>query len=204
MVNYTNGRIYKLVNKVNDKIYVGSTCNSLRQRKAEHKSSSTNPKKSETYVYKHLNEICWSGVEIILIESYPCKTKDELRKRERYWIDELKPELNMRLPDRSKHEYYIDNKNDLDAKGRAKYQENKQHVLEVTKLWFDNNKDKMLAWRKQYKQQKYHCECGTICTQGSKSSHVKTKKHHDLIARSLQESVQIRSLSEDTDTVLSD
>ena len=37
---YAQGKIYKLVNDCDSKIYVGSTVNSLRQRKCNHKSDS--------------------------------------------------------------------------------------------------------------------------------------------------------------------
>ena len=33
MVNYANGQVYRLVNNVDEKYYIGSTCNSLHKRK---------------------------------------------------------------------------------------------------------------------------------------------------------------------------
>ncbi len=92
MVNYGNGKIYKLVNNVDDKVYVGSTVNPLWKRKGQHKASSKED--PNRYVYQHLNIIGWENVEIVLIENFPCNSKDELHQRERHWIDELKPELN--------------------------------------------------------------------------------------------------------------
>lgn len=102
MVNYGNGKIYKLVNNCDGKIYVGSTCSTLSKRKGDHKSRS---KKSNYKVYQHLNKIGWDNVEIILIEKYECKCKDELHARERHWIDELKPELNKVLPKQTQKEW---------------------------------------------------------------------------------------------------
>ena len=43
-------------------------------------------------------------IDIILIENYPCKSKEELLKRERYWVERLKC-VNKALPIRSKKEY---------------------------------------------------------------------------------------------------
>ena len=103
MVNYTNGKIYKLVNNVDDKVYVGSTCNPLHKRKDQHKRrSSLDP---ERPVYKHLNGVGWEHVEIILVENFPCTSKDELNKKERYWIEQLNPPLNRQIPTRSDKEY---------------------------------------------------------------------------------------------------
>ena len=75
MVNYQNSKIYKLVNNVDDKIYVGSTCNTLRQRLSGHKIDA---KRHPTFpVYQYINTIGFDNVEIILIENFECKTKDE-------------------------------------------------------------------------------------------------------------------------------
>jgi len=85
MVNYANGKIYKLVNNIDEKEYVGSTCNPLYKRKGQHKGmAGLHP---ERRVYAHLNKIRWENVEIILIENYPCANREELTKRERYWIE---------------------------------------------------------------------------------------------------------------------
>ena len=39
MPDFQNAKVYKLVNTVDDKIYVGSTCRSLAKRKQGHKKS---------------------------------------------------------------------------------------------------------------------------------------------------------------------
>lgn len=48
---------------------------------------------------------CRTPNERILIEKYECKCKDELHSRERYWIDELKPELNKVIPKQTQKEW---------------------------------------------------------------------------------------------------
>ena len=99
MVNYANGKVYRLVNNVDEKFYIGSTCNPLHKRKNRHKRDAV---KSPTQpVYKHLNIIGWENVEIILIESFPCNSKAELEARERYWIELMKPALNKAIPTRT-------------------------------------------------------------------------------------------------------
>jgi len=103
MVNYKLGKIYKLVNNVDNEIYVGSTCSSLAKRKAEHKIRSKR-KCTNRKVYKHCNEVGWENVGIVLIEKYPCDDKSELFKRERFYYDLLNPSLNMNSPKRSKQD----------------------------------------------------------------------------------------------------
>ena len=93
MPNYARGKIYKLVNDVDDEIYVGSTCGSLKLRKSTHKSMArTKPRP----VYHHLNAIGWENVRIVLIEDFACGNKRELLRREQHYIDELRPSLNKR------------------------------------------------------------------------------------------------------------
>ena len=95
MSRYTNGKIYKLVNNTDKEIYIGSTCVPLHKRFYKHKQDAIRfPNRK---VYKHLIEIGWDEVKIILIESFSCENKMELEKRERYYIDQLSPSLNTTL-----------------------------------------------------------------------------------------------------------
>ena len=88
---YRNGKVYKLVNSVDDKIYVGSTCLLLSKRFYDHK---TMAKQRPSYAHRYLNAIGWDNVRIILIENVTAETKDQLLMREQHYIDELKPDLN--------------------------------------------------------------------------------------------------------------
>ena len=99
---YNNGKIYKLINTKDKKIYVGSTCNSLQFRKKGHISASLQD--PDRRVYAHLNSIGWENVKIISIEKYPCESLQQLFQRERYYIESLKAELNTVIPYRSEEE----------------------------------------------------------------------------------------------------
>ena len=91
-MNYQNSKIYKLVNTVDNEIYIGSTCSTLAKRKGGHKSKARrNPNRR---VYQHLNRVGWNNISIILIESVSAFNKDQLRLREQYYIDLLNPSLN--------------------------------------------------------------------------------------------------------------
>jgi hypothetical protein len=76
MNRYHNGKIYKLVN-ADTRIYVGSTCLPLSKRLSCHKKAG------------------WENVRIVQIEAFRCETKQELVAREQFYIDLLKPSLNM-------------------------------------------------------------------------------------------------------------
>lgn len=95
-MNYKKATIYKLINNVDDKIYIGSTCLSLRDRFYSDKLNATI--KVNRFVNKHLNLIGWDNVKIELIEYFPCSNKMELLRRKRHWIETLNPKLNKQLP----------------------------------------------------------------------------------------------------------
>jgi len=69
MVNYENGKIYKILNKNNEIIYIGSTVNKLCRRFSTHRHRGNNNK-------------------IILIENYNCNCKEELVQKEQEIIEQ--------------------------------------------------------------------------------------------------------------------
>eukprot|EP00729_Bicosta_minor_P009283 gene9283-19856_t len=73
MPNYSNGKIYKVVNDNLYICYIGSTV-----QQGHHKSGSFAR-------YKKWGKI--EDCKIHLIENYPCKDKHELESRERHFIE---------------------------------------------------------------------------------------------------------------------
>jgi len=76
-IDYQNGKIYKIVNDVNDMIYVGSTTTTLSRRLSCHKVN-----KGTSRFYTELRAIGKEHFRIILIELFPCTCKSELEARE--------------------------------------------------------------------------------------------------------------------------
>ena len=89
MPDYTKGKIYKLIFKGKEDIYIGSTTQLLSQRLAGHKRSPTNEK-----VKALMDEVGKENVKIRLIEKWSCNDREELRTCEQFHIDQLKPRLN--------------------------------------------------------------------------------------------------------------
>lgn len=80
-LDYNNGKIYKIVNDTNDKIYIGSSTTTLPKRLANHKKR--NPKDMHKPFYQDLfDNIGKDHFQIILIEKYSCNSKLELERRE--------------------------------------------------------------------------------------------------------------------------
>ena len=72
---YKNGKIYALRSFQTDKIFIGSTCQSLYKRLYDHKHSGWSKQGSANEILQ------FSDVYIELLENFPCTCKDELDKR---------------------------------------------------------------------------------------------------------------------------
>lgn len=174
MTKYSNGRIYKLKNDIDNEIYIGSTIMKLSRRISKHRSVAKN--NNNLKVYQHLNIIGWKHVKIVLIEKYPCADREELLKREDYWCDEMKPSLNINKPHRTKEyiknyckEYRKNNKAFVDGLNKKYYKKHRKDLMKKQKSYYDNNKQKYLITVK--------CECGCKITKVSLNRHKKTNKH---------------------------
>ena len=153
MNRYENGKIYKLVNNNDSEIYIGSTCLPLAKRLFHHKSKAKEA--PDRKVYSHLNQVGWENVNIILIEAFPSDNKMGLQKKERHYIEQMKPSLNMYVPARTQEEY-----NQI-----------RTHRWKAFKI---KNKDKI----KQRYTEVIECEiCHVGVTRYHMNRHKKTKKH---------------------------
>jgi transcriptional regulator of heat shock response len=92
-------------------------------------------------------------VYIELLENYPCKTKDELLKREgelqRNHIDNI---INSNIAGRTIKQWRIDNKEQTDAKVKEYYIKNKKAIEETKKKWNDENKEKVLKRQAEWRE----------------------------------------------------
>lgn len=79
--------IYKITNKINNKIYIGQS-NNINRRKNEHRSvkHETNESLKKAYIKYGLENFDFQVLE-------ECKL-EELNDREKYWIKLLKPQYN--------------------------------------------------------------------------------------------------------------
>ena len=167
MVNYQDGKIYKLVG--GGLTYYGSTCNELRIRLHQHKQKNNLCKSKQLFD-------TGDKVEIILVEKYPCNDKMELHKRERYYIENNEC-INKYIPLRTLIESkknWIENNKDKYTEGYKNYYINNKQKY---KVYEEKNKDKI----RQRKSEKITCDCGSIIRKGEISRHNKSKKHIQFI-----------------------
>ena len=177
MVNYGNGKLYKIVRLSDDVVvYVGSTTKQyLSSRLVEHKNMSKH--KPNRKVYKSISDNDgWENHQIVLIELCNCNSKDELHRKEREFIVLLKPIGNLQIPLRTNKQYRIDNK----EKSKQYYIDTK----EIQKQYYIDNKETKKQRIKQYKvenkeklEQIFNCCCGRTYTHQHRTRHNKSKFH---------------------------
>lgn len=170
MVNYQNGKIYKLISYVSDKIYVGSTCQSLAKRLSCHKHQPAHKGASS----RELTSI--GDCDIILIENFPCISKEELHAREAYWIRKLDC-INKVIPGRKKQEY----RKTEEYKSKAKHwpSNSRESKSECFKKWYDTHQDHI----KNRRLSRSICECGNRYRSIDKARHERSKKHKTFLQR---------------------
>ena len=159
--DFKNGKIYIIRNSVNDLTYIGSTCQSLSQRMAQHRKSIKEVKKYDMKLYACMRELDTNNFYIELLEYCPCNTRDELLKKEGECIRNLKPKLNSKIEGRSKKEWYEDNwdrlqehretnKERTNARMKIYRDSNKEEIRERKKIEYEKHKEQYLQRAKEY------------------------------------------------------
>ncbi len=139
MVNYQLGKIYELVCLMTGKRYIGSTTKEyLSQRLAGHISESKSCKPTRA---KEIIE--GNNYKILLIEAYPCNSKDELKAKEYEHMNKIEC-VNK-----------IKNFGIVDPREYQKNhrKQNKQSISEQRKKHYELNKDMILEQNKKRRQQ---------------------------------------------------
>jgi len=213
MINYNNGKIYKIIpiNGEDNNIYIGSTTKTLLcQRFAVHKCIYNKYKKGETKQkltsFLLFDKYGCENCKIVLIELVNAASKDELLRREAFYIKSLNC-VNKQIPLRNNKEYYIDNKEIISKKHQKYYDDNKDTILDYHKSYYEENKEKVLETNKKWKEnnKEYHdfivkdwiknnkeryetnrkqtieCNCGICYTKSNEARYCKSKKHQNFI-----------------------
>jgi hypothetical protein len=145
---YADTKIYKL-ECPDGFYYYGHTTNTLSYRKGGHKSDSKKSRNSNSPLYKHIEncKIDWKDIKMILIENYPCNSKDEARAKENEYIVKFKNNikcLNYHHSFLSK-EAEVEYRNEYNKKkGVENQQRYREANQEKVKAYYEANKQKML------------------------------------------------------------
>ena len=94
---FQNGKIYIIGNYIDDATYVGQTTQSLTKRFYNHMKSINASNKNTTRLCQKMIQLGIEHFYIEEIEKCPCDNIEELKKRERHYIRELQPVLQIPL-----------------------------------------------------------------------------------------------------------
>ena len=205
-MDYQKGKIYKIESHLGDKIYIGSTTKQyLSQRMTAHRNGYKRWKAEKCTRVTSYDLFDTYGIEncqIVLIEIFPCNSKDELHSREAFYIRSMTC-VNKYIPDRTDEEYREgrkDIKKEYDTKYRElnserkkawdkHYRETHTDIIKERKMNYrEENKEKIKETKRQYyiahkdliqenNAKMMTCECGASCKKNGMSKHLRTTKH---------------------------
>lgn len=173
--------------------YIGLTKN-IKQRMYCHKQRTKD--KCDLKIYNFLNRIGWDNMKYKILENIETNEVIEARKRERFFIDLMKPTLNKCLPLRTRQEYWEDNKTEIKFKRNianlSRRKEHNEHSLN----YYYNNIEKIKQQRIEYRTRNaekikkdraiiFNCGCGVSVTQGGKAKHLKSKTHAENLLKNI-------------------
>lgn len=153
MPDYKQGKIYIIRNTENDKVYIGSTCQTLCQRMTNHRKFFKYEPNAKTKFYTAMKEVGIDKFYIELIEKYECNDKEELNAREGYWIrnyDSYNNGYNTAIPGRKQKEWYEKNKEKLTQYQKQYLEENKEKIRQRAIQYYEKNKEKIRQKEIQY------------------------------------------------------
>ncbi len=115
---------------------------------------------------------------MLQIEKFQCNDSNEAHARERYWYENMNAKLNSQVPNRTRDEYYIQNKDRI----KEYYDENKEHLKEYSSIYYDKNKEHLKEYSSKYRDENkekiakrnseiFMCKCGKTYTITNKSHH---------------------------------
>jgi hypothetical protein len=151
MPDYKNGKIYRIVCNITGECYYGSTTQKLCVRLSDHKNTKKNSTSKQI--------IDRGNYSIVLEEDCPCDNKEQLERREKYYIQNNVC-VNKNIPLRNNKEYRLDNL---------------EHCKNRNKEYYKNNIIKIDERRRQ----RITCECGSVTSRGDITKHYKSQKHID-------------------------
>lgn len=146
------GRIYKIVNDIDDRIYIGSTRNTLRDRMYNHRGCSRDEERCQSKIYRFMREVGVDHFQIFLLEEKEVKNRDELVALEDEYImkfDSINKGLN---------EFYATLNLQRKRESRKKYVE--EHKEEYIKTF---NKCRRALRARNIEEKRFVCDrCGYI------------------------------------------
>jgi hypothetical protein len=177
---YANGKVYAIICRKTDRRYIGSTCEpTIAKRLAQHVKSFKQWKEGKRY-FSSYDIIKDGDYYIVLLELYPCGSKDELRMCEQKHIDsnecvnKVKAFQSKKEKNDWHKQYHQEHKEEKKKYYQEYYKKNKHKFIENSKKTYEENKDKISERQKLYDNQRVCCpNCQKEMNKSSLSRHKK-------------------------------
>ena len=158
-----NCKVYKIINSIDDEIYIGSTKNTLSRRMAEHRRSCKKEEKKNIILYIHMKKHGIDNFFIEIIEEKEVSSRSQQLMLEAKWQREIKPCLNQlyaHCTDEQHKEYHKQydkkyrekHRYKLNIKSKEYYEENKESIKITNKKWREENKELIYENNKAYRE----------------------------------------------------
>lgn len=172
---YVHGKIYRIVSDQTDRVYIGSTCyERLCKRMSKHRCDYGRYQRGIGGRCTSFDLLQFDDARIVLIEEWPCTSRDQLRSREQYWIEHYRG-LGAAL-------------NKCNAIGRSveSFQKSRDRYRSGTKfretraayLKTDKSRTQTAEYMREYRARTYACGCTDrqlqVC---SRARHERSEKH---------------------------
>jgi hypothetical protein len=175
------GYIYKLVDNTNSNVYYGSTMN-LKKRLRQHKEDYKKYLKSKCHYKSSFEIIKNSNWLMLYLEVVPFKDISLLRERERSYIENNQC-INKYIPNRSKKEYFEDNK---------------EHLKNIQREWWNIKKVcDICKYEVSHGNMSRHLKSTTHIDNESKSKESKLEDLRHAIDFAIQDWLRSNDISED-------
>lgn len=182
MVNYSNGKIYKIVSSQTNKVYIGSTTTPLCERLSGHRQRFRRWKLGKDCYLTSYDILKYDDARIVLICNFPCSNVEELHKKEQEIMDEYEDKVNRNkaFPGfDTKEEYYqnyrVENCEKLREKNRLYREANPEKLQKKSQVYYEKTKETSAV--KERKGELGQCECGFTGAKRHLLRHQATQKH---------------------------
>lgn len=177
------GKVYKIINSVNKKLYVGSTFLLIEERLERHKHEIL---RKHMKLYDEMKEIGFNNFSILLIEEINTESRSELLKLENKYINKFRSQYSdlclnsissapsIEEKKATKKKYYLKHKDKTYKIMRAKITKNKES--------HEKYKAYMKKYSETYDRPRVTCECGMTLYKSSLSRHLVGSIHTKRIA----------------------
>jgi hypothetical protein len=181
VVDYSQSKIYYIICNTTGLKYIGSTTKKylsqrLQGHLADYRCFTSGKHEKQITSYKVLEH---NNYEIVLIENFPCATKDELHAKERFHIQSTEC-VNKKIPTQTRKEYIDANRELVNQRVRTYQLKNKDLIKQKQKREYDANREQYLLKAKMYREANKEriAENTKIYQQQNKTRIAEIKKKH--------------------------